>query len=151
MKVRVVQSFNTKKGIIPEGTVIEIEEKIYSKLQGKVVPIPALEYFQSLMVKCPKYEATVHCWHCSRCEREETCPAIPDTLKGRVKGYGKRGKPQSLHIAEGRLPYEKSTLPAWEDICPDYWEGCFDCESFMPKNNPHHFCSKYNREGKLLS
>jgi hypothetical protein len=39
MKVLVRESFNTKKGVVPAGAVIEIEEKIFPRLQGKVVPI----------------------------------------------------------------------------------------------------------------
>ena len=151
MKVKVIEKFATAKGIIPEGTVIEIEEKIYPKLQGKVIPIPASEYAQSLLVKCPLSGGDLHCWHCSRCHKMETCPAIPDHLQQKVKGYTERRKPQSLHWTEGRLPLENSTLPAWEDICHDYWEGCFDCQSYKPASISYGFCSKYNREGKLLS
>lgn len=36
MKVRVVESFNTAKGIISEGTIIEIPDTLYERLQGKV-------------------------------------------------------------------------------------------------------------------
>ena len=112
---------------------------------------PASEYTQTLLVKCPLSGGDLHCWHCSRCHKMESCPAIPGHLQQKVKDYIKRDKPQSLHWVEGRLPHENNTLPAWEDICPDYWEGCFDCQSYKPASISYGFCSKYNREGKLLS
>lgn len=43
MKVRVVESFNTAKGIISEGTIIEITDALFDRLQGKVARIPPAE------------------------------------------------------------------------------------------------------------
>ena len=40
MKVRVTESFNTAKGNIPEGTIIDIPETMFDRLQGKVARIP---------------------------------------------------------------------------------------------------------------
>mgnify|MGYP000892960522 CR=1 FL=1 len=36
MKVRVIESFETAKGMIPAGTVINIPESLYDRLKGKV-------------------------------------------------------------------------------------------------------------------
>jgi hypothetical protein len=40
MKVRVTESFNTAKGNIPEGTIIDIPEAMFNRLKGKVTRIP---------------------------------------------------------------------------------------------------------------
>ncbi len=39
MKVRVIEQFSTAKGVIPEGTIINIPETLFDRLQGKVVRI----------------------------------------------------------------------------------------------------------------
>jgi hypothetical protein len=43
MKVRVIESFNTAKGTIPKGAVVDIPETLFDRLQGKVVKIPLAE------------------------------------------------------------------------------------------------------------
>jgi hypothetical protein len=40
MRVRVTESFNTAKGNIPEGTIIDIPEVLFNRLKGKVTRIP---------------------------------------------------------------------------------------------------------------
>jgi len=40
MKVRVVESFNTAKGTIPKGAVVDIPDTLFDRLQGKVCKIP---------------------------------------------------------------------------------------------------------------
>jgi hypothetical protein len=39
VKVRVIEQFSTAKGVIPEGTIINIPETLFDRLQGKVVRI----------------------------------------------------------------------------------------------------------------
>lgn len=111
---------------------------------------PAIEYAKTLLVKCPQFGGNdLHCWYCSRCERGQTCQAIPARLKAEVKDYARYGKPYSLHLIEGTLPPEDNTLPAWGDSCPDYYQGCFNCQSYQ-RSGPA-FCGKYGRDGRLLS
>jgi len=152
---KVGQSVGQTKNLVPHG-----QESVGQKNQPsgqrdkpvkEEVKKPASEYTQTLLVKCPLSGGDLHCWYCSRCHKMESCPAIPGHLQQKVKGYTERRKPQSLHWVEGRLPHENNTLPAWEDICPNYWEGCFGCQSYKPDSVSYGFCSKYNREGKLLS
>lgn len=39
MKVRVIESFHTAKGIIPKGAIVDIPDALFDRLQGKVVRI----------------------------------------------------------------------------------------------------------------
>jgi hypothetical protein len=48
MRVRAIQSFETKKGTIPEGTVINIPESLFDRFQGKVARIPPAETRQPM-------------------------------------------------------------------------------------------------------
>ena len=40
MKVKVIQSFESVRGVIPAGEIIEISETLLEKLKGKVVVLP---------------------------------------------------------------------------------------------------------------
>ncbi|MDL2267186.1 toprim domain-containing protein, partial [Desulfovibrio sp. OttesenSCG-928-G15] len=43
---------------------------------------------------------------------------------------------------------EEKPLPAWEEICPKYYHGCFSCEYMNPDDVT--FCMKYQRNGELI-
>ena len=46
MKVQVIKSFDTAKGIISEGSIIDIPENLFNRLKGKVIPFPCHNSFK---------------------------------------------------------------------------------------------------------
>jgi hypothetical protein len=69
MKVAVVESFNTAKGIITAGQIIDIPGNLYDRLKGKVKLVPENEG-RDLPHYCPLSE----CW-CSEKLPDRNYPA----------------------------------------------------------------------------
>jgi hypothetical protein len=131
MKVLVTESFNTAKGNIPAGKVVEIPDAMFNRLKGKVVAIPPEPGINTTVIwSNPYQQGTPEA-------RQESLlhimTAILESAFDRVKAIWPQGflstpemraaeieieRVRSLVLlGKGRLADFRQAVEAWERVC----------------------------------